>query len=52
MGTDETGRQQLVWEVEGIVVPRRKKNRFGNRRLGIESMAPGGALPCIIDATG
>ena len=52
MGRDETGRRRLVWEVEGIVVPRRKKNRFGNRRLGAEPMAPSGALPCIIGAPG
>ena len=52
MGRDETGRQRLVWDVEGIVVPRRTKNRSGNRRLGAEPMAPSGALPCIIGASG
>jgi hypothetical protein len=50
MGRDETGRR-LVWDVEGIVVPRRKKNRTGSRRLGAEPMAPSGALPRIIGAS-
>jgi hypothetical protein len=52
MGRDETGRRRLVWEAVGVVVPRRKKNRFGNRRLGAEPMAPSGALPCVIGAPG